>query len=154
MQPESQLQGIQCGGNSFFLNIFGFPYFLYVYGACPYHQNFLEGYFDHYDLYLICVQFVRGDIPPRTTFPSGSCSLSPKFEPFITICLPSNYSRSRLRIKAQYMIWALNPTITICYQLEIFLSLTLQTYYFFLEKKYKIQKLLSLNHEIYMCFIS
>ena len=104
MRPKNQLQSIQCGGNSFPLDICGFPSFLYVQGTRPYHQSFLEGHFDHQDLYLICVQLIRGDIPPRTTFPFVSCSLSPESEPFITICLSSDYSRPRPRPKAQYMI--------------------------------------------------
>ena len=37
IRPGSKLQSIQCGGSSFLLDIFGFPYFLYVYGARPYH---------------------------------------------------------------------------------------------------------------------
>ena len=40
------------------LDIFGFPSFLYVYGACPYHQSFLEGHFDHQDLHLIYIQLI------------------------------------------------------------------------------------------------
>ena len=59
IQPESQLQSIQCSGSSFSLDIFGFPSFLYVQGACLYHWSFLEGHFDHQDLYLICVEFLR-----------------------------------------------------------------------------------------------
>ena len=58
MRPESQLQSIQCGGSNFPLDIFRFPFFLYVYDAHPYHQSFLEGHFDHQDLYLICVQLI------------------------------------------------------------------------------------------------
>ena len=99
MRPGSQLQSIQCGGSSFPLDIFGFPSFLYVYGARPYYQSFLEGHFDHYDLYLICAQLVRGGIPPRIAFPFVSCPLSLEFEPFITIWLSPNYSYSRPRPK-------------------------------------------------------
>ena len=58
MRLGSQLQNIQCGGSSFFLDIFGFPSFLYVYDACFYHQSFLEGHFDHQDLYPIYVQLI------------------------------------------------------------------------------------------------
>ena len=111
MRQESQLQGIQCDDNSFPLDIFGFPSFLYVYGAYPYYQSFLEGHFDYQDLYLICVQLVRGDIPFWTTFLFVSCSLSSESEPFITIRSSSDCSHSWPRPKAQYMIWALNPTI-------------------------------------------
>ena len=39
-------------------DIFGFPSFLYVYGARLYHQSFLEGHFNHQDLYMICAQLV------------------------------------------------------------------------------------------------
>ena len=101
MRPGSQLQSIQCGGSSFPLDIFGFPSFLYVYGARPDYQSFLEGHFDHYDLYLICAQLVRGGIPPRIAFTFVSCPLSLEFEPFITIWSSSNYSCSRLRPKTQ-----------------------------------------------------
>ena len=113
MRQESQLQGIQCDDSSFPLDIFGFPSFLYVYDAYPYYQSFLEGHFDYQDLYLICVQLVRGDIPFWTTFPFVSYSLSPESELFITICSSLDYTYSRPRPKAQYMIWALNPTIAI-----------------------------------------
>ena len=65
MRPGNQIQSIQCCGSRFPLDIFGFPSFLYVYGARPYHQSFLEGHFDHQDLYLICVWLIRGDIPPQ-----------------------------------------------------------------------------------------
>ena len=102
MRPRSQLQSIQCGGSSFPLDIFGFPSFLYIYGARPYHQSLLEGHFDHQDLHLIYIQLIRGDIPPRTTFPFVSCSFSPKFEPFITIRSSLDYSHSRPRLKALY----------------------------------------------------
>ena len=97
----SQLQSIQCGGSSFPLYIFEFPSFLYVYGARPYYQSFPEGHFDHQDLYLICAQLIRGGIPPRTTSPFVSCSLSLEFEPFITIQSSSNYICSRPRPKTQ-----------------------------------------------------
>ena len=101
MRPGSQLQNIQCGGSSFPLYIFGFQSFLYVYGARPYYQSFLEGHFDHQDLYLICAQLIRGGIRPQTTSPFVSCSLSLEFEPFITIQSSSNYSCSRPRTKTQ-----------------------------------------------------
>ena len=104
MWPESQLQSIQCGGSNFPLDIFGFLSFLYVYGARPYHKNFLKGHFDHQGLYLmilICVQLIRGDILPQTTFPFVFNSLSLESKPFITIRLSSNYSHSRPRPKAQ-----------------------------------------------------
>ena len=92
---------IQCGGSSFPLDIFGFPSFLYVYGVRPYHQRFLEGHFDHQDLYLICTQLIRGGIPPRTASPFVSCFLSLEFEPFIIIQSFSNYSYFRPRPKTQ-----------------------------------------------------
>ena len=69
MRLESQLQSIQCSGSSFPLDIFGFPSFLYVYEARPYHQSFLEVHLDYQDTHLSCAQLIRGDIPPRTTFP-------------------------------------------------------------------------------------
>ena len=84
------------------LRFFGFPYFLYIYDACPYHQSFLEGHFDHQDLHLIYIQLIQGDIPPRTTFPFVSCLFNPESEPFITIRSSSNYSCSRPRSKALY----------------------------------------------------
>ena len=102
MRLGSQLQSIQCSGSSFPSDIFGFPSFLYIYGAHPYHQSFLEGHFDHQDLHLIYIQFIRGDIPPRTTFPFVSCSFSPKSESFITIRSSLDYSHSRPRPKALY----------------------------------------------------
>ena len=92
---------------------FGFPSFSYVHDARPYHWSFLKGHPNCQDLYLICVQPIRGDIPHRTTFPFVSYSLSPESEPFITIRSFSDYSRFRPRFKAQYMIWALNPTAKI-----------------------------------------
>ena len=58
IRPGSQLQSIQCNGSSFPFDIFGLPSFLYIYGACPYYQSFLEGHFDHQDLYLIYAQLV------------------------------------------------------------------------------------------------
>ena len=42
MQPESQLQSIQCGGSSFLLDIFQLPFVLYVHKAYPHQQNVLE----------------------------------------------------------------------------------------------------------------
>ena len=101
MRPWSQLQNIQCSNSSFPFDIFGFLSFLYVYGACPYYQSFLDGHFDHQDLYLICAQLIRGGIPPQTTSSFVSCSLSLEFEPFITIQSSSNYSCSRPRPKTQ-----------------------------------------------------
>ena len=42
MRPENQLQSIQCGGSSFFLDISWLPFVLYVLSANPYQENFLE----------------------------------------------------------------------------------------------------------------
>ena len=111
MRLEKQLQCIQCGGSNFPLNIFGFPSFSYVHDAHPYHWSFLEGRPHCWNTYLSCSYHTRGDIPPQTTFPFVSCSLSPESEPFIIIRSFSDYSCSRPRPKTQYMIWALNPTI-------------------------------------------
>ena len=45
------------------------------------------------------------------------CSSSPGFEPLIAICSSLDYLCSRPRPKAQYMIWALIPTII--YNIEL-----------------------------------
>ena len=103
MQPENQLQSIQCGDSSFSLDIFGFPSFLYIYGARPYHQTFLENHFDHQDLHLIYIQLIRGDIPLQTTFPFVSCLLSPEFEPFV------RPRTSTFSTKAQVPIYKFGP---------------------------------------------
>ena len=92
---------------------FGFPFFSYVHDARPYHWSFLEGRPNCWNTYLSCIYHTRGDIPPQTTFPFVSCSLSPKSEPFIIIRSFLDYSCSRPRPKAQYMSWALIPTIFI-----------------------------------------
>ena len=42
MQPESQLQNIQCSCSSFPLNIYHLPFVLYVHNVYLYQQNFLE----------------------------------------------------------------------------------------------------------------
>ena len=73
----------------------------------------MEGHSDHWNTYLSCTYRIQGDIPPQTTFPFVSCSLYPEPEPFITIRSFSNHPRSQTRPKAQYIIWALNPTIII-----------------------------------------
>ena len=66
MQPGNYPQSIQNCGSSFPLGIFGFLFFLNIYGARPYQQSFFESLFDYKDLYPIYVQLIRGDIPPRT----------------------------------------------------------------------------------------
>ena len=83
---------------------------LYVYDACPYHWSFLESHLDCWNTYLSCIYHIQWNIPPWTTFPFASCSLSLGSEPFITICLSLDHSCSRPRSKAQYIIWALNLT--------------------------------------------
>ena len=42
MLPENQLQSIQCGGSSFFLDIIWLHSVLCLQDACPYQQNLLE----------------------------------------------------------------------------------------------------------------
>ena len=113
MQSGSQLQSIQCDSSSFPLYIFGFPSFLYIYDIRPDHWSFLKGHFDHQDLYLICAQLVRRGIPPWSTSPFVSCSLTLEFEPFITIRSSSNYSCSQPRPKTQLYNLAHDPTIYI-----------------------------------------
>ena len=110
MRPEKQLQCIQCDGNSFPLDIFEFPSFSYVQDTRLYHWSFMEGHSDHWNTYLSCIYHIRGDIPPQTIFLFVSCSLNPEPKPFIIIRSSSDYSRSQPRPKAQYIIWALNPT--------------------------------------------
>ena len=95
----------------FMAPLFGLPSFSYVYYARPYHWSFMEGHSDHWNTYLSCTCCIRGDIPPQTTFPFVPCSLNSKPKLFITICYSSNHPRSRTRPKAQYIIWALDPTI-------------------------------------------
>ena len=100
MRLRSQLQSIQLNAlQQLSFRYFWVPIFLYVYGARPYHQSFLESHFDHQDLYLICASLVRGGIPPWTASLFVSCSLSLEFEPFITIRLSSTYLCSRRRPK-------------------------------------------------------
>ena len=42
IQPKNQLQSIQCGGNSFLLDIIWLSSILCFQDACPYQQNLLE----------------------------------------------------------------------------------------------------------------
>ena len=84
-----------------------------MYDARPYHWSFLEGHLDCWNTYLSCIYHIWGDIPPRTTFSFVSCSLSLGSEPFIIIRLSSDYSCSRSRPNAQFIIWAFNPTETL-----------------------------------------
>ena len=106
--------------SSFPLDIFGFPSFSYVHDARPYQRNFLEGHLDCWSTYLNCTYRIRGVIPPWTNSPFVSCTLNPEPESFITICFFSNCSCSRPRPKAQYMIWALIPTICIYKIIKMF----------------------------------
>ena len=89
----------------------GFFSSLGVHDTRPYHWSFLESHIDCWNTYLSCTYHIQRDVPPRTTFPFVPCSLSLGFEPFIIFRSSSDYSRSRPKPKAQYMIWALSPTI-------------------------------------------
>ena len=73
----------------------------------------MEGHSDYWKTYLSCTYRIQGDIPSRITLLFASCSLNPKLEPFITIRSSADYSRFWPRPKAQYIIWALNPTTKI-----------------------------------------
>ena len=70
----------------------------------------MEGHSDHWNTYLSCIYCIWGDIPPQTIFLFLSCSLNPEPKPFIIIRASLDHSRSQPRPKAQYIIWALNPT--------------------------------------------
>ena len=60
-----------------------------------------------FELYLSCLRrYSSLDHPPICIL-----LISTGFEPFITIRSSSDYSCSRPKPKAQYMIWVLNPTI-------------------------------------------
>ena len=128
MRPGKQLQCIQCGDSSFPLDIFGFPSFSYVHDAHPYHWSFMKGHFDHWNIYLSCIYRIRGDIPPRATFPFISCSLNTESELFITIRYSLDHPRSWTRPKAQYIIWAFNPTTSITIK-KLYLTIHLESLY-------------------------
>ena len=89
----------------------------------------MEGHSDHWNTYLSCIYRIWWDIPPQTTFPFVSCSLNPEPEPFITIRSSSDHSHSRPRPKAQYIIWALNPTFVFPQLLSLYLYFSLSFYF-------------------------
>ena len=89
-----------------------FPSSLYVYDTRPCHWSFMEGHHDNWSTCLSCNYHVREYIPPRTTLHFVFCSLGLRFEPLIAICSSLDYSCSRPRPKAQYMSWALIPTVS------------------------------------------
>ena len=132
MRPEKQLQYIQCGSSSFSLDISKFPSSLYVYDARPYHWSFLESHLDCWNTDLSCIIMSKEIflliISFRTTLPFVFCSLNPRFESFITIRSSSDYSCSRPRPNAQYMIWALDPTTYIQYD-QITILLLVYSYF-------------------------
>ena len=113
MRPEKQLQCIQCGGSNFPLDISESPSSLYVYDARLYHWNFLDDHFNYQDTHWSYSQFIRGGIPPRTIFPFVPHSRGSKLGSSVIIHQSSDYLCSRLRPKAQYIIWAFNPIINI-----------------------------------------
>ena len=77
----------------------------------------MESHSDHWMTYLSRTYRIRGDIHSQITFLFASCSLNPKPEPFFTIRSSSDHPRFRTRPKAQYIIWALNPTNIIIIQI-------------------------------------
>ena len=122
MRPVSQLQIIQYGGRCFLLDIFGFSSFLYVYGAHPYHQSFLEVHFDHQDLHLIYAQLVLFLLGlPSHLYPT----------PFLSWNHQLPFSRSRTThalgqgSRSNCIIWAHDPTVWNTNFLYQFLCFTL-----------------------------
>ena len=70
----------------------------------------MEGHSGYWKTYLSCTYRIRGDIPSWITFLFAAYSLNLEPEPFFTIRSSSDHPRSRTRPKAQYIIWAINPT--------------------------------------------
>ena len=68
MQPESQLQSIQCGGISFLLDISWLPFVLCFHDAYPYQQNLRNVALDGRPHFWTSALLSRGGIPPRITF--------------------------------------------------------------------------------------
>ena len=111
MRPEKWLQYIQCNGSNFPLDISEFLSSLYIYDARPYYWSFLKGHINYQDTHWNCSQFIREGITPRTTFPFAPHSRDFELGPSAIIHSFLDYLCSRLRSKAQYIIWVLNPTI-------------------------------------------
>ena len=111
MRPKKQLQCIKCGASSFSLDISEFPSSLYVYDACPCYWSFLKCHLNYQDTHWSCSQFIRGGIPPWTTFLFMPHSRDSELGPSSIIHSSSDYLGTWLRPKAQYIIWPLNPTV-------------------------------------------
>ena len=73
----------------------------------------MEVHLEHYDIPLNYAWPIRGNIPPRPTFPLVTYSQDFKLKSSTTIFRPQISPCSRIRPKAQYVIWALIPTIYI-----------------------------------------
>ena len=70
----------------------------------------MEGHHDSWSTYLSCVYHVRGDITPQTALPLVFYSLS--IEPKMFIIIHSSLDYYALgQGQAQYIIWALDPTL-------------------------------------------
>ena len=88
MRPESQLQSIQCNGNSFLLDISELPSLLYVHNTRPYQWNFWKVTLND-RIYIWFVLRLSDEIlllgPPPPTFPFTTYSWDFKLNTLTTI---------------------------------------------------------------------
>ena len=64
---------------------------MYVCDERPYHWNSLEAHLEHYDIHSTCAWLIRGDIPPRPTFPFVSHSWDSELKSSTTIYSSSDH---------------------------------------------------------------